>query len=70
MGICSIMIWQVLLPGVHLHHDRVEQGQRPGEQLQGGFQVSDHIAAVTKLPKKNSLQTFRLYSLTNTNADD
>ena len=42
----------VLLSGVHLHHDRVEQGQRPGEQLQGGFQVSDHIAAVTKLPKK------------------
>ena len=53
------MIWQVLLPGVHLHHDRAEQGQRPGEQLQGGFQVSDHIAAVTKLPKKQSA-TFQI----------
>ena len=55
LGLCSIMTWKILLPGVHLHHDRAEQGQRPGEQLQGGFQVSDHIAAVTKLPKKRTV---------------
>ena len=30
---------KLFLAGVHLHHDRAEQGQWSGKQLQGGFQV-------------------------------
>ena len=46
LRLCSIIIWNFFgLSGVHLHHDRAEQGQRSGEQLQGGFQVTAMVVS-------------------------